>query len=629
MRGLLDSSIWFVKLRWVAIAMLVIGGLLASLLGFNLSLTAILGLALFLFAANLYFWQSGHKLSMSASDRLDIRRLSKYQIIIDWLALLGLIYITGGIVSPCLFFFFFHVVIAATQQPNRTVYLFVFLAIACMTSLSLLEMTGLVPHVNLIPGIKNEFYAQPLFVFTMLAAFSSALMMTALFSGWAASIMRRRNRQLSMARRETEESVVRLEHIYEMLHLIGSNNDPDQLLNSVVTEATRMWDAPVAFVCVKEAEKDNFVIGAANGVEMEKVASISPVPNTTWIKAKLKEGEAVIVDDLANRKEQEPQDKSRFDWLLSNGMQSLMVVPMKVGKNLFGAICIASPKQKNFSDYDAKYFQIFSDLLACEVELVQTNQKLLRSQRTSTFFYRQAAHEIKAPLSAIRSMLDLVDQGYVVDNEKIKDLVKKSNNRAASLINMVGDLLALAANETEKSAIPLDKIDMAETLRKTLQLYEAEAKKRDHDIKINIEKELLPVKATESGIERIFNNLISNAIKYTPEGGKINVKLAKLPEHLVMLSVKDSGIGISKEAQKDLFKQFYRAPNARRSGQPGTGLGLSITKRLVEDFGGTISVDSEEGQGAHFKVVLPSVRSRSTHFKSHRMAASSEKSAHK
>ena len=110
--------------------------------------------------------------------------------------------------------------------------------------------------------------------------------------------------------------------------------------------------------------------------------------------------------------------------------------------------------------------------------------------------------------------------------------------------------------------------------------------------------------ATEDGLDRIFNNLVSNAVKYTPAGGKVTVKLTHVGEE-AWVTVEDTGIGIPEEALRHLFEEFYRAANAKEMEREGTGLGLMIVKDLVERFGGRVAVQSTLGEGTRFTVSFP------------------------
>ncbi|HEY72707.1 MAG TPA: sensor histidine kinase, partial [Thermoflexia bacterium] len=114
------------------------------------------------------------------------------------------------------------------------------------------------------------------------------------------------------------------------------------------------------------------------------------------------------------------------------------------------------------------------------------------------------------------------------------------------------------------------------------------------------------VQGTEDGLDRIFVNLVGNAVKYTPAGGNVTVAMSRVRDG-IEVQVIDDGIGIPEEALPHLFQEFYRAPNAKASDEVGTGLGLAIVKDLVERYGGRIEVQSRAGQGATFVVTLPPV----------------------
>jgi signal transduction histidine kinase len=132
----------------------------------------------------------------------------------------------------------------------------------------------------------------------------------------------------------------------------------------------------------------------------------------------------------------------------------------------------------------------------------------------------------------------------------------------------------------------------------------AEAADKQIALKCDLPFEVLAVRATEEGLTRVLENLIGNAIKYTPQGGSVCVQVVERPVGAV-ITISDTGIGIPREDLPHLWKDFFRARNARRAGIIGTGLGLSIVKLLVEHFGGRISVSSVEGEGTTFKLTLP------------------------
>jgi signal transduction histidine kinase len=178
---------------------------------------------------------------------------------------------------------------------------------------------------------------------------------------------------------------------------------------------------------------------------------------------------------------------------------------------------------------------------------------------------------------------------------------------------LIDDLLDLAAGKSDsltremRVAVPLEKI--IERVTKRLQV-DAEEKEIELTCLAVSHEPSAAILATEDGLERILGNLISNAIKYTPRGGRVFVALNSSDSH-ARIYVSDSGIGIPEESFPHLFDEFYRAPNAKALAQQGTGLGLAITKDIVTRYGGQIAVQSQVGAGTTFTVTFPTISERS------------------
>jgi signal transduction histidine kinase len=144
-----------------------------------------------------------------------------------------------------------------------------------------------------------------------------------------------------------------------------------------------------------------------------------------------------------------------------------------------------------------------------------------------------------------------------------------------------------------------------EAVERVVKRYEIPAQEKQ--IKLESQSERgITIAATNEGVDRILNNLVSNAVKYTPRGGQVSVTLSGR-DASAQIQVVDTGIGIPEEALPHLFEEFYRAPNAKAQEKEGTGLGLAIAKDLVTRFGGHIAVQSKPGQGTTFTVTFPTV----------------------
>lgn len=240
----------------------------------------------------------------------------------------------------------------------------------------------------------------------------------------------------------------------------------------------------------------------------------------------------------------------------------------------------------------------------CELrsdELAEANEKLKELDKAKTLFLLTVTHELRAPVAAIQSYLDLILQGYI-EEEKQKEVLQRSRNRTAELLELITDLLQMArVRDLDVHQIEVEKVDMEATMREVLALMQGQADEKAQTIQVYVEPNLPPVQGREDHLKLIWTNLISNAIKYTPEKGRIDIRIARnADERFIIGSVQDTGIGIPAEALSRIFEEFFRTDEAKQMSARGTGLGLSITKRLIETYGGNIDVESELGKGTKF-----------------------------
>jgi signal transduction histidine kinase len=171
------------------------------------------------------------------------------------------------------------------------------------------------------------------------------------------------------------------------------------------------------------------------------------------------------------------------------------------------------------------------------------------------------------------------------------------------LSEIVGDLLILAVGRAELSTLKPEPVDLKDLLKKTMRFFETQAKEKRIQLQPNYHVRDGIVSGNREGLASVITNLLSNAIKYTPEDGRVTVSLFESKEHVVV-EISDSGIGIPKDEQAELFREFYRASNAKEIARIGTGLGLSIVKATVEQHGGSIDFTSQEGKGTTFRIFL-------------------------
>ena len=235
-------------------------------------------------------------------------------------------------------------------------------------------------------------------------------------------------------------------------------------------------------------------------------------------------------------------------------------------------------------------------------ELVKNQEQLIETDKSKTDFFRFASHELKSPIVTIQSAIDTVLDISDLSNQS-KDLLYRARNRAEQTIETVRDLAELTRNEAT-TVIGADPIRIGEMIQNIVEQNREPIQQCGLDIHFVLPEKPIILRSFPGFLEKIFGNLISNAIRYSHDGGAIIIRLVeKLTS--VEFSISDEGIGISEDAQQMIFSEFYRAPEAKKHNRIGTGLGLAIVKQYVEKLGGTIQLKSQLGKGTTFKITLP------------------------
>jgi two-component system sensor histidine kinase VicK len=214
-------------------------------------------------------------------------------------------------------------------------------------------------------------------------------------------------------------------------------------------------------------------------------------------------------------------------------------------------------------------------------------------------------HELRSPARVTSSLLNVLSKGYVGElNDRQADLVNRAQRRLQTLETLIDDLLDLAAGKTDRPAeAEHTQVSLGEVIARVAARHEPLAGEKGLSLQVTgLDQELI-VRGDRAELDRIVNNLVSNAVKYT-QAGSVGVWAGRA-DGWIRITVADTGIGIPAEALPSLFQEFFRAGNAKASGETGTGLGLAIVKDLVERYGGRIHVESQEGIGTTVIVHLP------------------------
>ncbi len=238
-------------------------------------------------------------------------------------------------------------------------------------------------------------------------------------------------------------------------------------------------------------------------------------------------------------------------------------------------------------------------------ELTRAKEELERLDRYKTTFTLTVAHELRAPLTALQSFLLSLLKGYIPSDQQQR-VLQQAVGRSQELLDLVDDLLKLAAVKSEQEMKRREVLSLADPLEKVSPLLKTQADEKGLTLIVEVHQNPL-VKADREQMGQLWTNLISNAIKYTPPGGRIRVVLEE-QEGWAVGMVGDTGIGIAPEDQTRIFEEFYRTRQAKEMEPRGTGLGLPLVKRIVEGHGGSIEVQSALGQGSRFVFRLPALQ---------------------
>jgi signal transduction histidine kinase len=239
----------------------------------------------------------------------------------------------------------------------------------------------------------------------------------------------------------------------------------------------------------------------------------------------------------------------------------------------------------------------------------EKNALLEKSIKDRNKAFRFAAHELKSPMIAIQSTLEVVKSLYAEELRKeVRNMVFKAEKRSSQVIDMIKEMIAVTQYNLKIEKPVIEEVNFDEWLYSVVKQFNAFAvNKRIELICDHLNKDIC-IKLDANGFERIVANLINNALRYTREDGKVIVTPFCTDERFGF-SVKDTGIGIPKEDLDKIFEEFYRSKNAKEVEQLGTGLGLSLVKEIVQFYGGAIFVNSELGKGSEFIVEIPIIHS--------------------
>ena len=294
--------------------------------------------------------------------------------------------------------------------------------------------------------------------------------------------------------------------------------------------------------------------------------------------------------------------------------RSQITIPIKRESDVIGAIFLESTSSIEFTNDIVAFLSRLSDHAAIAITNAQLYAEVQRANLAKSQFVSLAAHELKNPLTSIKGYSDLLVGGAVgpVSDGQASFLTTIRSN-AERMGTLVSDLQDISRIEAGQLQLQYSNVSLDEIINEVERAFKKQIEEKDQTLDVLLPENLSPMWCDNTRVIQILTNLVSNATKYTPEGGKLVIRAEQVSnewdpegvEQVIHVAVEDNGIGISDFDQKKIFHQFFRSEDAQVRDATGTGLGLSITKRLVEMQGGQIWFESELELGTTFHFTLP------------------------
>jgi two-component system, NtrC family, sensor kinase len=293
------------------------------------------------------------------------------------------------------------------------------------------------------------------------------------------------------------------------------------------------------------------------------------------------------------------------------GFRSLLAVPMLRQGEAVGAVSVSRREPGPFSDAEVALLQTFADQAVIAIENVRlfkeldgANRELSAASQHKSEFLANMSHELRTPLNAIIGFSEVLTERMFGElNEKQEEYLKDIYASGTHLLSLINDILDLSKIEAGRMELELTDFHLPQAIENALILIRERAGRRGITLERSVDERLSEIRGDERKVKQVLLNLLSNALKFTPEGGRVEVR-AGMVDGMAEISVTDTGVGIAPEDQGTIFEEFRQVGTADKKAE-GTGLGLTLCRKFIELHGGRIWVKSQVGAGSTFTFTIP------------------------
>ncbi|HEY8174503.1 MAG TPA: GAF domain-containing protein, partial [Gemmatimonadaceae bacterium] len=418
-------------------------------------------------------------------------------------------------------------------------------------------------------------------------------------------------KELEARTTDLTRSVGELKALGDVGQAVSSTLDLETVLNTIVSRATQLAGMDGGSIWEYDETREEFYLHAADKLPDELVEALraTPIRKAEGAVGRLAvTGEPVEIRDIVD--EGVYQSRVR-EILLRLGYRSLLAVPLLREDHLLGALAVNRKSAGEFAPEVIDLLKTFATQSALAIqnarlfrEIEVKSRELETASRHKSEFLANMSHELRTPLNAIIGFSEVLSERMFGEiNDKQAEYLTDILESGRHLLSLINDILDLSKIEAGRMELEPSEFDLPSAIENTLILVRERAQRRSITLGRTVDERLGMIRADERKLKQVLLNLLSNALKFTPEGGRIDV-VADLHDAVTEISVTDTGVGIAPEDQEAVFEEFRQVGTAARKVE-GTGLGLAISRKFIELHGGRIWVKSQPGMGSTFAFTVP------------------------